>query len=310
MPDNVAPSPVADDGHVLTEDHIRELKALLVKSKSKTAAWKGFVDKDGKPMLNPPIVLGFQRLYTSGASNSLSFDINGFEFLGVPRSPDRHRQIELATGKATMVLEPGAGIILGKPGSGKTLFTNTLVTRNPGLVDAVRFREPEDDSMYHEDRLVTEITLFLQQAKSQVLVVDSLRTIFYAVGGSTGKGGVNMGLFETLTLFDLVARHFGKVILFTLNPMTTDEEAIAFYLSAAEGSVAFAMYATSPGHLKWSSRFSDRGMVQASYTPIAKSENARLISELAGKSRVTKAQDMRQIDDEGLLELFELYKPN
>lgn len=220
----------------------------------------------------PAAILGFSRLYAVAedgqvSDNYIGFDIDALRIAQLRDKPKR-QLAELETGSAKLRLHEGAGVVLGKPGAGKTLFATTLEQRNPGLVKVIRFREPEADSLLYESSLVAELYTALNSS-ARVIFIDSLRTTFYASGGSTGKGGVNMGLFATLTAYDIIAQHCGKVLLFALNPMTNDDEAIQFYVEATKGSVSHTMYATEPKKLVVSSRsFTSRDEVRQKYEPL------------------------------------------
>jgi hypothetical protein len=166
-----------------------------------------------------------------------------------------------------LVLQPGAACVIGKPDSGKTLFANTLYTLNHEIVEVIRYREPEEDSLLREASWASRFSQAMNSSKP-IIFTDSLRTTFYTSGGATGKGGVNMGIFILLTAYDVLARRTGKVLLFSLNPMTTDEAAFEYYIEAARGSVSHTIYAVSPKLLKISSRASrTRAFVDVKYEP-------------------------------------------
>lgn len=208
----------------------------------------------------PYATLGLSRLYgvtEDGAVSETSVAMD-LEELRVPVPKDVRHDYEHASllindqGRA-LTLVPGAGCILGRPRAGKTLLTSTLAQYNPDDIRVLRFREPEADSLAYERDLVAMLWKALHE-KAAVIVIDSLRTTFYASTGATGRGGVNMGIFALLTMFDLIARDFRKVLLFTLNPMTTDDSAMEFYLDAVRGSVTHAIHAVEPGLFSISSR--------------------------------------------------------
>lgn len=227
----------------------------------------------------PRAVLGLTRLYGIAAdgavsTNSIPFDLDALMttemFTRVPEMPT----MTFETGRADLVFTPGAGCVLGKPSSGKTLLADTLAARNPGRAVTVRFREPEVDSLLYERSFVRELWSHLNSS-AELIFIDSLRTTFYIAGGATGKGGVNMGIFPLLTAFDILGKHHGKVLLFALNPMTTDDDAINFYLEAAKGSVSHTLYATQPKNLQISSRAATtRADFGQKYEPVAKTAPA------------------------------------
>lgn len=222
--------------------------------------------------VKPSWVLGIQSLFavsTEGvvSANSISYRTDGLVFPLPPAGvSSQAREIVLATGNDDLVFTPGAGVILGEPDKGKSLFANTLKARNPDRVAVIRYREPETDSLLYEQQLVGALHASIQSA--DFIFVDSLRTAFYASGGSTGKGGVNMGLFELLTAYDLLAKAWNKVICFALNPMTTDQDAITYYLEATRGSVSHTFHAIAPKAFRLSSRSArSRAFRDYKYTP-------------------------------------------
>lgn len=248
----------------------------------------------------PKAVLGLTRLYgiaeDGGVSdNSRPFDIEYFttEAFGRPAGKTL-RTFE--TGSSALVLGPGAACVLGKPYSGKTLFADTLKSRNPAEVVVLRFREPEPDALLYEKTLVQQFYAALQSSAG-LIFIDSLRTTFYVSGGATGKGGVNMGIYGLLTAFDLLAKHHDKVLMFSLNPMTTDEDAIQFYLEAAKGSVAHTIHAVQPKVLTISSRSSTtRDDFRQKYEPVK--------SNGAGGIATERAPSVIKETGESLLDLY------
>lgn len=256
-----------------------------------TADADAILAKPGKPKprwiyqsgdeMHPVAVFGVSKLFAIDdrgviSANSRQFDLDEFLFEGVDLEGGYHgrptnsgRRIVLKTGGNTLSMTPGASCLLGAPKSGKTLFSKVLVTRNPELVKVIRYREPEDDSLFYEASLVREFWTALR-GDSDVIFIDSLRTTFYAAGGTTGKGGVNMGTFGLMTAFDLIARAFNKTVIFALNPMTTNESDVEFYLSAANGSVTHTIHALSPLSLAFSSRAGDRSDVPIKYAASAR----------------------------------------
>lgn len=217
-------------------------------------------------------VLGLSRLYGVDQHGDVSTDYIDFdvEELRVPasRSPNHDQQVSLDLGPARLKLDAGCGIILGKADSGKSLLADTIGRLNQDEVRVLRFREPEADSLISERAFVASFFDVLTDDDARVIIVDSLRTVFYSASGTTGKGGVNMGIFERVTAYDVLARRLGKLVLFALNPMSSDADAIEFYLEAARGSVSHTFHATAPLSFRLSSRTGrDRGWKTMTYDP-------------------------------------------
>lgn len=217
-------------------------------------------------------VLGLSRLYGIDQHGDVSTDFIDFDVeelrLPASRSPAHDQVIVLNLGPAKLHLDPGCGIILGKADSGKSLFADTIGRLNQDEVRVLRFREPEADSLISERAFIAAFYDVLTDTDSRVIIVDSLRTVFYSASGTTGKGGVNMGIFERVTAYDVLARRLGKLVLFALNPMSSDADAIDFYLEAARGSVSHTFHATAPLSFRLSSRTGrDRGWKTMNYDP-------------------------------------------
>lgn len=263
---------------------------------------------DTKPADKAPAVwaLGLENIFRIDASgtivgkgvyrtNDLVFPVPGPDLSGAIVTLNLGAEIETLLGA-------GAGIILGQPDSGKTLLIDSMAARNPGQVVTIRYREPEPDSLLYEHQLVEQLISALQSSAS-VIAIDSLRTTFYSSSGTTGKGGVNMGIFELVTAYDIIAKAYGKVILFALNPTTTDNDAIEFYLSAARGSVAHTIHTTAPKVFKLSSRTAKtRGFSSHKYEPLSKQERQlnvdRLTTQAGPRHLVLK--------DDGIADLYTL----
>lgn len=150
----------------------------------------------------------------------------------------------------------GVTAVLGRSGAGKSrlVFDHLFVTNNHVNHDSVRYIkmfEPGDDERVtsvsrrntyipmFEAELAADLAFYLFNPETEVIVIDSLRYLFYSsAGGATGKGGVNMSLFMDLTHLDSVATALGKRVVVVINPMTDDELAFNFYVEAAAGAVS------------------------------------------------------------------------
>lgn len=251
---------------------------------------------DGTGPMIPVATLGLTRLFGVAADglvsqNSIPFDLEYLTSDGFAKPINSSGNHVFETGSKALTLEHGAAVVLGKPYSGKTLFADTLKARNPSDVTVLRFREPEDDAMLYERTLVAKLFEALHAAPS-LIFIDSLRTTFYVSSGATGKGGVNMAIFGLLTAYDLLARHHNKIIMFSLNPMTTDDDAIQFYLEAAKGSVAHTLYATQPKALTISSRSAtNRDDYRQKYEPVTKESTPKLGAAEAAPVLIRESRD-------------------
>lgn len=150
----------------------------------------------------------------------------------------------------------GVTAVLGRSGAGKSrlTFDHLFVTNNHvanKTVKYIKMFEPGDDERVlnvsktnamipmFEAELAADLAALLFDQHTEVIIIDSLRYLFYSsAGGATGKGGVNMSLFMDLTHLDSVATALGKRVVVVINPMTDDEAAFNFYVEAAAGAVS------------------------------------------------------------------------
>lgn len=177
-------------------------------------------------------------------------------------------------GRATVGLPPGVTIIIGRSGAGKTkLALERLVSLNKGVTYA-RFGEPLDHRfskalqaqggngplslLTFEVDLATQIANHLLSEDSRVMVVDSLRYLFYAGGGATGKGGVNMTLFADISHTDVAVSQCGKSLVVIINPLTDDDASYKSIIEAAKGSVSALIDVKSPTSIRYTSRYEER----------------------------------------------------
>lgn len=175
------------------------------------------------------------------------------------------------TAKFDVPLPMGLTAVFGRSGAGKTrlVFDRLFMacaTNDPGSVAYMRVFEPSDPERDRraidllgpagaaailefdfEFEVAVNLARALLDPKVEVIIVDSLRYLFYeSSGGATGKGGVNMGLFMSLTHLDKVARSCGKRLVVVINPMTDDDIAFNFYVEAAVGAAAAVVVCDSP----------------------------------------------------------------
>lgn len=203
--------------------------------------------------------------------------------------------------KHNIELPPGVTMIIGKSGSGKTkLALERMTALNPNVF-YVRYGEPLDrrfvqqllldptvsrvDLLPFEVDVATGIAEFLFSDQAEVLIIDSLRYLFYAGGGSTGKGGVNMTLFADISFLDNVANLRGKSLVVIINPLTDDDASYKAIVEAAKGSVSALIDVQSPTSIRMTSRYEERdfrsislpegtNISQAAQTLSARSETA------------------------------------
>lgn len=171
-------------------------------------------------------------------------------------------------------LPPGVTIIIGRSGSGKTKLALERMTALNENVLYARHGEPLDHRFVQalmndpaksgimllpfEVDVANAIAGFLFQEGSDVMIVDSLRYLFYAGGGATGKGGVNMTLFADISYLDVVANQRGKSLVVIINPLTDDDASYKSIIEAAKGSVSALIDVTSTTNIRYTSRYEER----------------------------------------------------
>lgn len=160
-------------------------------------------------------------------------------------------------GKYTVELPTGVVVVMGMSGSGKTRLTRDFMFANNARSKFVTYGEPvlQNFARYYpgadvaefEPMLATILASYLCDSAIDLIILDSLRYLFYgASSGSTGKGGVDMGLFTNLTFLDNVASALGKTVIVIINPLTDDPAVFKFYEEAAMGAVAGVISMASP----------------------------------------------------------------
>jgi hypothetical protein len=192
-------------------------------------------------------------------------------------APEDVGRYAYGTGNGTITLASGVTVLLGRSGAGKTRFAFEHLTTRAALagigVCYIRFMEPGSDSYYNRlatlnvnvDNVVKRPTFELEFASQfasalldpniSLIIVDSLRYLFYqSGGGATGRGGVNMSLFMTLTHLDAVAMQLGKRVVIVINPLTDDDSAFAGYVEAASGAVSSVITIANADEVRISSR--------------------------------------------------------
>lgn len=176
--------------------------------------------------------------------------------------------------KHKLELPPGVTIIIGRSGSGKTkLALERLTALNDGVIYArhgepldkrfvrLLMGTPEQDGVMllsFEVDVANAIAGFLFQDGSDVMIIDSLRYLFYAGGGATGKGGVNMTLFSDISYLDVVANQRGKSLVVIINPLTDDDASYKSIIEAAKGSVSALIDVVSTTAIRYTSRYEER----------------------------------------------------
>lgn len=186
---------------------------------------------------------------------------------------DITNEISLAP-RFKLQLPPGVTIIIGRSGSGKTKLALERMTALNESVIYARHGEPLDQRFVKalmnnpeasgimllpfEVDVANAIAGFLFQDGSDVMIIDSLRYLFYAGGGATGKGGVNMTLFADISYLDVVANQRGKSLVVIINPLTDDDSSYKSIIEAAKGSVSALIDVISTTSIRYTSRYEER----------------------------------------------------
>lgn len=173
----------------------------------------------------------------------------------------------MGTGRE-LTLPYGVTAIMGKSGTGKTrLAYHTIHRLNSDrglylsideLEGALELIHPNSVAEASETSMVGNLADALFDSKTDYVIVDSLRYLFYdTTGGAAGKGGVNMSLFMKLTRIANVAAKRSKALIFIINPMTDDDAAFSFYKEAAMGAVNAVITLSSPTKAEITSRIAE-----------------------------------------------------
>lgn len=141
-------------------------------------------------------------------------------------------------------LMPGVHAIVGGTSSGKTELGRYLQRNNPTAV-RLAYEEPEKRAIVGEPNLALKIAEAIEGG-SKLIIIDSLRTLGYKQTGTTGKGGLDMGLFTWLTIVDIWAKELGILIFPLFNPIAIDEELKNQLREATAGAMESAIIVARP----------------------------------------------------------------
>lgn len=177
--------------------------------------------------------------------------------------------------KAFARLTVGLNLIVGGTASGKTelvkAINRSLLKTDDVLTTHVIYTEPDEHAIVDESALADSIAAAVLSTDPNVILIDSWREYAYsATSGATGRGGLDMALFARLTHLDVVALKTATIMVAVMNPLTSDEEALKAYVSAAEGSVTTVFNLSQPGKFSYSTRLaeakSDRAHTTATWS--------------------------------------------
>lgn len=182
-------------------------------------------------------------------------------------------------GAGKLEWRPGAYVLVGRTGTGKTTFAGQ-VARELGAT-FVRVTEPQD---YDKGEPVIESLSFVESsedqlkicrafsivdvaerlveafiAKDQTIVIDSLQSLLFAGGGEAAQaGGLSPAFFTMMSELSSIASLTGTVVLVAINPLIPDNakgaDLVAALAEAMPGSAAGFLYKSAPEQLDYSFR--------------------------------------------------------
>lgn len=160
-------------------------------------------------------------------------------------------------------LTTGLNLVVGGTSTGKSTLLErlyeSLLTDESALTTYLEYCEPSATATVDEQALADATATAILATDPSVLLIDSWREYAYASNaGATGRGGIDMSLFARMTALDIAALRSGTVIVAVLNPLTTDDDALNFYKSAAEGSVTTLLTMDRPGSIRYVTRRPDK----------------------------------------------------
>lgn len=137
-----------------------------------------------------------------------------------------------------LTLPSGVCVVLGGSNRGKSSFLADLYLCNRGKVGYISFGEPDMIAISETKELANCLNLLFFDEKKDVVIVDSARSFLYGPSNSTGQGGVNNELFVMLSKISAELAKVNKILVISVNPMTSRAEAIDSISQALEGSVS------------------------------------------------------------------------
>lgn len=204
--------------------------------------------------------LGFLKAYGFNRDATVSpsaLGPMGSEIVQLPPPRGEVKPAEITYLGNQFIFHPGVYLITGGSGSGKSTFTTGLARMAPHAIERISYLEPEEggNSHYREHDLMQAIVGAIIKSQKRVIIIDSIRTFFYASGlGGTGAGGVSMGLYSILTTWDIFAQRMGVTIMMVINPLAVRGELLEQLFEAAKGSVTAIIQFDSPTKYSYSSR--------------------------------------------------------
>lgn len=162
-----------------------------------------------------------------------------------------------ATPTDELLIGPGVCLIFGPDNSGKSELIRSIARSNPMLVQTLKMIEP---SGILENAMTSERRLFerLLQTTAPIITLDSARYWYYSKADNTGERGVNMDVFNTVTIWTELMQALNKLLFIVINPMVGGmpeqvEERMLQVASNCRGSVSHAIQCREYGVIKYSS---------------------------------------------------------
>lgn len=168
----------------------------------------------------------------------------------VPQGP--YKKIELA-GNVDKVLPLPTGLFLfvGPANSGKTPTVSHICGYIDGA-DPVEWGEPFPSSYQTREELA--MLILERAATSNVVVLDSLKNLARASGGSSMSDGIDSAFFTMLSNWSATFASYGKTLVVPVNFASTRDDAIRSAVqSIKSNATAYAEY-TSKGVWEWIAR--------------------------------------------------------
>jgi hypothetical protein len=155
-------------------------------------------------------------------------------------------------------LPPGIIAVAGNTGAGKTSFLRACGARIIRCVEPSDFVDDAWFTLDHDDAL--RVAVASSQGSVSPVAIDSLRALVFETQGAAGERGMIMKFFTLLTRVSNMLERAGVSVLVTVNPLMSDAQTYALFLSRLRSSVpsTINVLGYKPGQQEFALEFTTR----------------------------------------------------